>query len=266
MGGMLFSLGIFAVKVGFGFGFGGVRWKGIFLTLSLYLLLFILTAMFSEHLSKMLEPVLRKGPHLHALMAIGMIAWGISLIRKKKTNVTENMGHIHSKISDSSLIMHHSLLLLIPCPVCLTAMIFSTWSALGVIQLPAVLVGYGLGMAFILLSLAVYFFLKLVPFRSSLMTQEISLGLIMIAIGLYFIASLVLPAKIEEAKGIYRSSLLESGPVDIHHVIGVFALLFAAMVIGYFVSGIIMLVSRAVHNKPPESVASKNALPFTGRD
>ncbi|MFZ6007887.1 MAG: DUF2162 family putative transporter, partial [Nitrospirota bacterium] len=76
IGGMLFSLGIFAVKVGFGLGFSKIKWKGIFLTLSMYLVLFVLIAVLSERLIQLLEPVLRKGPYLHALMAAGMIAWG----------------------------------------------------------------------------------------------------------------------------------------------------------------------------------------------
>ena len=69
-GGMLFTLSIFAVKVGFGLGLGGMRWKGIFLILVSYLVLFIFVAMFSEQLMRLLEPVLRKGPYLHALMGL----------------------------------------------------------------------------------------------------------------------------------------------------------------------------------------------------
>ena len=83
IGGMLFSLGIFAVKVGFGLGFSGMKWKGVLLTLSLYLVLFVAIAVLSGHLIKFLEPVLRKGPYLHALMAAGMIGWGIYLLRGK---------------------------------------------------------------------------------------------------------------------------------------------------------------------------------------
>ncbi len=232
IGGMLFSLGIFAVKVGFGIGFSRMRWKGIFLTLSVYLVLFVLIAVLSERLIQLLEPVLKKGPYLHAAMAIGMIAWGIFLIRKKKT---EDREQTNSKYEiQKSKISNSSLLLLIPCPVCLTAMTFSTWSALNVIKLPSALVGLGLGIVFILLSLGIYFSLKLISLNSSLITQKIGLGFSMIGIGLYFIASLLLPAKIEEAKGIYSSFLLESGNVDLNNGIGVFALLFVSLIIGWF--------------------------------
>ncbi len=247
IGGMLFSLGIFAVKVGFGLGLGGMRWKGIFFTLSMYLVLFVLIAMLSERLIKLLEPVLRKGPYLHALMAAGMIVWGIILLGAKsvehraksmedRTQAKLKFKIQNSKINNSELFTLNSSLLLIPCPVCLTAMTFSTWSALNVIKLPSALVGLGLGIVFILLSLGIYFSLKLITHHSSLITQKIGLGLGMIAIGFYFIASLYLPAKIEEAKGVYQSFIAEGGNIDINHSIGVFALLFAALVGGYLIN------------------------------
>jgi len=233
IGGMLFSLGIFAVKVGFGLGFSRIRWKGIFLTLSMYLVLFVFIAMLSEQLIKVLEPVLKGGPYLHALMAAGMIVWGIVLIRRQSNRAAI----MKTQNSNLSLITRHpSLLLLIPCPVCLTAMSFSTWSALNVVEFPAALVGLGLGIVFILLSLAVYFSLKLITLDSSLITQKIGLGLSMIGIGLYFIASLFIPAKIEEARSVYRSFITDGSNIDVSNSIGVFALLFVALVTGYFVN------------------------------
>ena len=55
IGGMLFSLGIFAIKVGFGLGFTGMKWKGVFMTLFLYLMLFVAIAVLSGHLIKPLS-------------------------------------------------------------------------------------------------------------------------------------------------------------------------------------------------------------------
>lgn len=254
IGGMLFSLGIFAIKVGFGLGFSGMKWKGVFMTLFLYLMLFVAIAVLSGQLIRLLEPVLRKGPYLHALMAAGMIAWGIYLLRRQKTGIrsqesrvksqkTEHRGqktedrssglsNVKAKIqkNNSELSTLNSLLLLIPCPVCLSAMTFSTWAALNVIRLPAYIVGLGLGIVFVGLSLL---FLGITRLKSS-MSPRISLGLSMMGIGIYFMASLVLPAKIEEARGMYQSFLTEGANIDINNSIGVFAILFVAFVIGYF--------------------------------
>lgn len=234
IGGMLFSLGIFAVKVGFGLGFGGIKRKGIFLTLFMYVVLFVVIAILSEQLMKILEPVLRKGPYLHALMAIGMIAWGIYLLRRQttehRTEIELKFKIQNSKINSPELSTLNSFLLLIPCPVCLTAMTFSTWAALSVIKLPAYIVGLGLGIVFVGLSLL---FFGITRLKSS-MSPRISLGLSMMGIGIYFIASLVLPAKIEEARGVYQSFITEKVNIDITNSIGVFAILFVAFAIGYF--------------------------------
>ncbi len=233
IGGMFFSLGIFAIKVGFGLGFSRMRWKGILITLSLYLVLFVAIAVLSGQLMKILEPVLKKGAYLHALMAIGMIAWGIILLRTRSTD-HRTQTKLKFKIQNSknsSLITHHSsLLLLIPCPVCLSAMTFSTWAALSVIKLPSLIVGVGLGVIFALSTLAVVGLTRIKQTSS----HEISLGLSMIAIGFYFIASLYLPAKIEEARGMYQSFLTEGANIDMNNSIGVFAILFVSFIIGYF--------------------------------
>jgi predicted transporter len=221
IGGMLFTLSIFAVKVGF--GLGGMRWKGIFLALVSYLVLFIFVAMFSEQLMKLLEPVLRKGPYLHALMAIGMIIWGILLLR--------NLEHSHSTTH-----IPHSILLLIPCPVCFTAMTFSTWAVLNVIKLlpgapAAYLVGLGLGIVFCFLSISFCFILKFVGRNAS---PRIGISFGMLGIGLYFLAALVIPAKIEEAKGIYKSFLTDNSGIDMNNLLGVGGILFIGLLIGYF--------------------------------
>ncbi|MBI4778294.1 transporter, partial [Candidatus Desantisbacteria bacterium] len=128
-------------------------------------------------------------------------------------------------------------------PVCFTAMTFSTWAALNVIKLPSPVVGLGLGCVFVLLSLL---FLTLSRLRKSA-NPRISLGLCMITIGCYFLATLILPAKIEEAKEIYKSFIVAessrlventkrdaSSTIDLNNNIGVLALLFSSILIGFF--------------------------------
>lgn len=237
LGGMLFSLSIFVVKVGFGLGLGRIRWWGIVMTLSLYLGLFILTAIFSEGLIKILEPVVRKGPYVHIVMALGMIAWGIYVIRKLEGQGSEcgvQSNNHNKKAKDSTLVSQQSaLFLLLPCPVCLTAITFSTWAALNVIKLPALLVGSGLGLIFTILLLLIYFSLKRFTVNTTILAQRIGLGLSMIGIGLYFLTSLFLPAHIEAAKGIYKSSVTEGSNIALGDHIGVFLLLLVAMLIGF---------------------------------
>jgi hypothetical protein len=58
----------------------------------------------------------------------------------------------------------------------------------------------------------------------------------MLAIGLYFIFSLHLPAKIEEAKDVYVSFLAQNNNAAINNNTDVFVVLFAAMLIGFFIN------------------------------
>ncbi|MEW6658937.1 MAG: DUF2162 domain-containing protein [Thermodesulfobacteriota bacterium] len=237
MGGMLFSLSIFVVKVGFGLGWGRLGWRGISLSLFLYLGIFLLAAFFSASLINILEPVVRQGPFLHAFMALGMIAWGIYILRKlpgpgRACGLQSNSPK--QEAEDSSRLTHHSaLFLLLPCPVCLTAITFSTWAALQVIKLPALVVGLGLGIIFIILSLLTYFFIRVFTLNSTHLNKRIALGLSMIGIGLYFLTSLFLPAHIEAAKTIYQSFATEGGNIALGDHLGVFLLLLAALVIGF---------------------------------
>jgi len=237
MGGMFFSLSIFVVKVGFGMGLGQLRWKGIFLTLFLYLGIFILAALFAASLIKVLEPVVRKGPYLHAFMALGMVAWGIYVIRKLPgpgaacgiPSTRDHQGKDQARVAQPS-----ALVLMLPCPVCLTAITFSTWAALNVVKLPALVVGMGLGIIFILLSLLLYFFIRLFTLNSTLLDKRTALGLSMIGIGLYFLTSLIIPAHIEAAKTIYQSFATEGNNIALSDHMGVFLLLLAAILVGFF--------------------------------
>jgi predicted transporter len=237
VGGMLFSLSIFVVKVGFGLGLGQLGWRGIFLTLVLYLGIFILAAIFCESLIKILGPVVRKGPYLHTFMALGMMAWGLYVIRHLAGPDAETgvPGHHRTpKAKDSTRVtLQAALFLLLPCPVCLTAITFSTWAALDVIKLPAFIVGSGLGATFTILALLIYLGIKVFTLNATLLNRKTGLGLSMMGIGLYFLASLILPAQIEAAKTIYQSFVTEGSNIALSDHLGVFLLLLVAMLIGF---------------------------------
>jgi predicted transporter len=215
-GGMLFSLGIFALKVGAGLGYGGISRKGVVLTLGLYLALFEIIALLADRLLKLLEPLLRGGPWLHGVMALGMVLWGVVIITRKADHPTPAS----------------SLALLLPCPVCLSAMTFSTWAALTSLPLLPWAVGLVLGSAFSAMTLLV---LWLTGKPAASRGPAPSLGLAMIAIGLYFIASLFLPAKVEQARGMYGSFTQELQTVTPGGT-GVWMLLLgpALLLVGFF--------------------------------
>lgn len=219
IGGMLFSLGIFAVKVGLGLGCGNFSKKIIALTLTAYTSLFILIATVAERLMRLATPFLQKGPWMHTFLAAGLIAWGLVVLFK------ETGGPARSGSTRGA-----SLLMIVPCPICLSAMIFSTWAAFNVIKQPPLLVGLTLGLAFSVMALLVATAFKV---RTGNRSQT-SLGMAMIVVGLYFVLSLFLPAKIEAARGMYQSfdndSLMPVG----HDTTGVLFFLIVLLLIGFF--------------------------------
>ena len=224
IGGTLFSLGVFAVKVGFGLGYGRIGTRGVCIALAGYGALFILMAVLSGKLMGILTPLLGGGPYIHLVMAAGMMAWGLYTVVGPRTVGPASQNH-------ACAFYKSSLILIVPCPVCLAAMLFSTWTALNVIRLPAIVVGVGLWTSFAALVLLFLLFAR--SHRSG--NPDAALGLAMMAIGMYFAASLVLPAKIEEARGVY-ASFVDRGAAVVHaDAVGVFLLLLVAMLAGYFI-------------------------------
>ena len=222
IGGMLFSLGIFALKVGLGLGYGRVGRRGIALTLGGYMGLFMLIAVAAERLMRILQPILAKGPWLHTLLATGMIAWGMVVIFGKR--------HGHQAVDCCERPPRARLLMLVPCPVCLTAMTFSIWAALNAIKLPPLLTGLCLGSAFALMALLV----TLIARPRSTAASETSLGMAMIVVGLYFIASLFLPAKIEAARGMYSSFISENRMAQSSDATGVMIFILFLALVGFW--------------------------------
>ncbi|MFN4197224.1 MAG: DUF2162 domain-containing protein [Caldimicrobium sp.] len=223
LGGMLFSLGVFAIKVGFGLGLGSVSKKGITLSLLMYLIIFILIALVSGKLIGILKPLLQKGPYIHLAIALGMILWGVYLLNFEKIGSEEKAS---SRVS--------ALPLLIPCPVCLSAITVSTWAALQIINWHPAIVGFGLGILFCALSLGVYLLVRFFSKEASILKNRVKLGLSMILIGSYFVASLYLPGKIEEAKEVYKSFLAKDYFLgEKEHLIGVLGLIFLTFILGY---------------------------------
>jgi predicted transporter len=224
VGGTLFSLGVFAVKVGLGLGYGRIAMKGVCVTLVGYGALFVLMAALSGKLVGIVTPLLGRGPYAHLLMAAGMMAWGLyALLSPHTAGPTREARPCAPGGS--------ALLLIVPCPVCLAAMVFSTSAALNIIKLPAILVGAGLGSCFAALVLLFLFLAR--SGRSE--SPDTALGLAMIAIGLYYFASLRIPAKIEEARGIYASFADKGAAVIQADAVGVFLLLLVALLAGYFI-------------------------------
>ncbi|MFN3921444.1 MAG: DUF2162 domain-containing protein [Caldimicrobium sp.] len=210
--GTFFSLGIFSIKVGLGLAYGRVNLKGILATLCFYLILFIFIAYLAEKIFFLLYPLLEKGPYLHMIMALGMTLWGVFLLIKS------DQRHRLSPLP-----------LLIPCPVCLTAMAFSVLSLREVLRVSPFIVGLFLGASFVSIATMLILYSK---FRQGSF-PKLNLSFAMIILGFYYLLALHVPQKIEEAKAVYSTFLQKEGFYIESQSLPIILLLIGTAIFGY---------------------------------
>jgi len=225
-GGMVFTVGVLAAKVGFGLGFGRFNWRITLLVYAGYLVLFVVAAVLSDRLISVLESVLRAGPCLHVAAAAIMMAWGLFTLTGT-----------HSHGPPSPRTPASAWILVAPCPACVSAIVFSTWAALHATQWPAPVVGCAVGLGFATLSSVLQILVTTGSRGRTSGSSRIGLGLTMIAVGLYFIGSMILPAKIHEATALYSTFAAHNDLVGWRDSSGVVGLLATAGAFGYLVKG-----------------------------
>lgn len=244
LGGMLFSLGTFAVKVGFGIAFGRIsRWQmgGI---LGGYLCLFALIAILANRFLEFAEPILKSGTYIHIAMSVGLGLWGFAIllsacktkqvcsINKSKFNIQDSKDLITKSESRSpswKFKIPRSILLIIPCPVCITAIGISVSSGLTVLKASPLAVGLVMGLIFV--GLAGAFAVAFKPKNEE--SADVPLGLAMIGISIYFIGSLFIPQKIEDARLAYQSFSASSSNLDTTQSTGVLVMFVIIFALGF---------------------------------
>jgi len=278
-GGMLFSLGIFAIKVGFGIAFGRLSQRQIGFILGGYLGLFAAVAILANSFLELAGPILRSGTYIHIAMSAGLALWGLALLfsgcktkegcysvnsrfktqdsksqiqnaELKIQNSKQKIQDSRFKTKNSKLVVQdsediitngksepqylkfkipQSILLIIPCPVCITAIGISVSSALTVLKAPPLAVGLAMGLFFVSLVGGIGAVLK--PKNEE--GADIPLGLSMIGISLYFAGSLIIPQKIEEARLAYYSFSSSSSIIDTTQSTGVLVLFLVIFALGF---------------------------------
>lgn len=206
--GLAFSVGIFALKSGAGLGYLCQKETGIRRRIAAFFgfvlgygLLFGLTWLlivnfdFLAHLDTIMG-LFKNGMTLHIALAILLMVWGGSLLKK------ENATHTS----------HGWLLLSVPCPVCFSVILFSGSFLHGLRP--------GEPYLFVLLALGFIGLALLTAFGLVLMRKqgnEQDLGLMMLLGGLYFMLTLVVVPQFGNVARIYRLSLTsgESFPHDV---------------------------------------------------
>lgn len=204
--GILFSLGLFALKCGVGLYHvtrncpRNASKVTIWLIFSsAYLLLFGVVHQFLIHVNLLdhiqaFQAFLKHGMTLHFGMALLMLVWGISLLKQR-----------HSAPNDWAWIV-----MLAPCPVCLTVILLSISFTLMVFPKTGVTSAAGLFGFFMALSLISTMAMREIEKRSAASPEAI-LGVLMIAAAIYFSLSVIVLPHVRDLDKIYRLGLHAKG-------------------------------------------------------
>lgn len=209
--GILFSMGIFAVKSGVGLNYLVRRAKrpgtilGVLCGWSgAYLIVFGLVFYILRYIDflgniEMIQNLISSGMLVHVAMAAFMAAYGLMLLKKRD----------HAGKSASGW-----LLLVFPCPVCLTVILFTLAFLLA--YFPAT--GWGAVLAtyagFVGVALLTLVLMKTI-FAKEHFSPEAVLGSAMLLIAVYFIVSIVIMPQFGDIEKIYRLAAYQGRHTEI---------------------------------------------------
>ncbi len=239
--GIIIAFSVFAIKTGLGictniFDNEKKVFKRILFIASIFLIYFLLFIIFyliilNFNLEAYLDIIIKTmkyGMILHILVALGLFAWGISLLIKKRV--------FHSDSSKTKAV----IFLVFPCPVCATV-IFLNLSLTGSL--------FETSLFFITLLLFAVFsgittitVLAMFPFRKKIEDRNSFLGLIMCAVAVYFFLTILIAPIYQEIKATYAMAL-SNNPINMTD--GKNTFIFLTIVIGLASVGCLKKIKRS---------------------
>jgi predicted transporter len=201
--GILFSIGIFAIKSGAGMAylFSGQRIKTkllVFFIIGFSYLIVYFAACYVIHIIDPVKHLVRikqfmqSGMTIHLIMALFMMIWGILLLKQSNS--------VHHKGSKGWI------LLTLPCPVCMTVIFISTGFLITLFPQKPVLVAGGLYASFIFVNLITVLFISFYrKYRD--VDPESFLGGIMLLIAVYFFLSVTVMPNFSDLDKVYRLAM-----------------------------------------------------------
>ncbi|WP_459903612.1 DUF2162 domain-containing protein, partial [Desulfosarcina cetonica] len=206
--GVLFSIGVFAVKSGVGVAYGVWHQKrkrdtalGLVLFALGYALIFGAAAVIlprldlARHLS-VVQTWVQHGMLVHLIMAALMMGWGVVLLR-----------HSASPTSSRS---RGWLMLVLPCPLCLTVILLSYAFLIACFPDHPIGLAALLFFAFVLISLVTTVAVRRYG-QISGMPPDLFLGGVMLLMSLYFIVSVTVMPHFADLDKVYRMARYDAG-------------------------------------------------------
>ncbi|SDP41406.1 DUF2162 domain-containing protein [Desulforhopalus singaporensis] len=229
--GVLFSVGIFAVKSGVGLSYcfaGSARTRSKIGACSLfvmtYLAVFASAVLVLQHVDlvrhlDLIQRWLRSGMLGHLVIAALMIGWGLLLLTKNDGSIGKSRGW---------------LILAMPCPVCLTVILLSAAVLLSYFPEHLYLTAALFYLAFMAISLLTPVAVHLLRKRSP-MEPDGFLGSTMLLMAAYFLLSAIIMPQFGDLDKIYRMACYRSDTLsaDVAGAVNVTLLTAAAFLAGY---------------------------------
>lgn len=229
--GIFFSIGIFAVKNGMGLHYILDRKRSLksnIALFSLYGFVYFLIFKVSAHILQQIDILkyfdivqgfLKTGMFIHILMAGLMFLWGVTLLKRGVDSKRGSYGW---------------LALVVPCPVCMTVIVFSVGFLMAYFPDTgdiAVLSAYA---GFIVISLITMVLMRFwtILFGS---TPESILGSAMLIIAVYFLLSVIVMPQFGDLDKIYRLAMYkgEKQMLNITHLFSLYAVIVISFIIGF---------------------------------
>ncbi len=198
--GVLFSIGIFAVKSGVGISYfvaarekKGARIGGLLLFALIYFLVFAAAAYSLSRIDPIrhlaaIQSFIQSGMMVHVIMAGLMMAWGVMLLKQSNGSARRSMGW---------------LMLAVPCPVCATVIFFSAGFLITCFPERPNFVVLALYLAFMLINLVTMGVVFLYPKRKTT-PPESFLGGTMLLLAVYFFLSVTVMPHFADIDKVYR--------------------------------------------------------------
>jgi len=215
--GILSAILLFGVKIGLAMGFSGLSKKvGVLIALGYGVGIFLLSTVITDSSSVVYQTIISYNFVMFSVMSLIIIYAGLHTIREWKINQKN-----HAKATCAAMIA--------PCPCCFTAVIAAIVLASPVIGASSALIGKYAAILMTLTILVVYFSSDIIV-KVVNKPYPILLGNLMLFVGIYFLASVILLPNINQVL------LSPMKPYDMHAMttlIYVMIFTIALVVIGF---------------------------------